>query len=223
MFKLTTPRSFTEDMFNKFFNYVKNGVLNIDLCNLQTEFQEVVFTIYTTAFAEAMSRKSFNVPSSNNFTQCFYNYFLSTQKTFINNEYKCFKERYNLFLRYLLALKTANEVLEDIISHTLSSDCKDALLKLTHCSLCAGNADTILSCPGYCNNVLRGCLVDLKEFGDVYTEFFGALKTTRQQLSSYDPFDAFTLFQTNMFNFAVNVIGSADTIKTAVSYCILKQ
>ena len=204
-------------MFNKFFEYVKNGVLNIDLCNLETEFQEVVFTVYTTAFAEAMAHKSLNVPSSNNFTQCFYNYFLSTQKTFLNTEYKHFKERYNLFLRYLLALETANEVLEDVISHTLSSDCKDVLLKLTHCSLCAGNNDTNLSCPGYCKNVLRGCLVDLKEFGDAYTEFFGALKSTREQLSSYDPFDAFNVFQTRMFNFVTTVARSADTIKTAVS------
>ena len=218
-FKLLAPRSFTghEDIFDQFFNYVKNGVLNIDLCKLRTEFQEVVFTVYTTAFAEAMAQRFYNVPSSDSFTQCFYEYFRNTQKTFLNNEYKRFKERYNLFLRYLLALKTANEVLEDVISHTLSSDCKDALLKLTHCSLCAGNADTILSCPGYCNNVLRGCLVDLKEFGDVYTEFFGALKNTRQQLSSYDPFNAFTLFQTKMIGFVTTVVGSADTIKTAVS------
>ena len=204
-------------MFDKFFNYVKNGVLNIDLCNLKTEFQEVVFTVYTTAFAEAMAKKSFNVPSSSSFTQCFNNYFKSTQSTFLNNEYKRFKERYNLFLRYLLALETANDVLEDVISHTLSSDCKDALLKLTHCSLCAGNTDTILSCPGYCENVFRGCLVDLKEFGDAYTEFFGALKSTREQLSSYDPFNAFTLFQTQMISLVMTVIGSADTIKTAVS------
>ena len=204
-------------MFDKFFNYVKNGVLNIDLCNLETEFQEVVFTVYKTAFAEAMARNSFNVPSTSNFTQCFYNYFKSTQATFLNNEYKRFKERYNLFLRYLLALKTANDVLEDVISHTLSSDCKDVLLKLTHCSLCAGNTDTILSCPGYCKNVFRGCLVDLKEFGDAYTEFFGALKSTREQLSSYDPFNAFTLFQTKMTSFVTTVAGSTDTIKTAVS------
>lgn len=175
--------------------------------------------MYTAIFVETMSAQFRLVPTTVSFRECFYNYFLITQNSTILAEYNRFSIRYNIFFKYLRGLQTARQVLGSVINHTLSSDCKLDLLQLTHCSLCAGT--TVRPCPNHCKNVIRGCLVELKEFGDVYSDFHKTLKRTKIVLEEYDPFAVLGIFQTNLLNFAFVVAGNVTSISSDVRELML--
>ena len=113
------------------------------------------------------------VPDTTTFRNCLKTnfYFVSNTREDVNQRIRTLEPRMNLLLRFLLALETSDSVLESIMDHVLSPECGDALLRLTHCKECSGTTSSSSSCTPFCQNVLRGCLVDLTEVGDVLQAF----------------------------------------------------
>ena len=210
------------DIIYNFFNYLRKGIRELDLCQLNNELQSMYFFLYSLVFNTRLNSNNLQFPphtpgSNFSFHQCFYQYFRDKQQSFISQEYARLNMRYQLFIHYLRGLHTANQVLKDLVKHTLSSDCQLNLLQLTHCSACSGES-SVMPCPSHCINVMRGCLVDIKELSTVYTEFYQILKTTSNLIeNSYDPYGALTVFQSKMITFIFTTNNGYEQIKSDVS------
>ena len=133
-------------------------------------------SVYYTSFKLQLESSGINVPNTQNFMDCVKNNF-STPETqnILNYRFRILEPRINFLFRLIIALKTSDHILEMIMDHVLSSDCGDALLQLTHCKECSGSPSSTPSCTQFCWNVLRGCLVDLTEVGNVLQEYATAL------------------------------------------------
>ena len=172
------------------------------LPDFQVELQSVFFEIYLRSFKLSIEITPGNtVPNTLAFRQCFYlNLFFPENRERLNQRYRILLPRLNLLLRYLLALKTSDSVLERIMDHMLSPECGDALLRLTHCKECSGTTSSSSSCTPFCQNVLRGCLVDLTEVGDVLQEFATQMDATKRKLNIDNPFQAIDLLSTTVLD-----------------------
>ena len=190
-----------DTLFDNFFVYLENGLLSKDLCDAETEFQELYFEVYLTGFANALQAGGGNtaVLDDSNFRSCFYEYFLEEEGDVLLDDYVNFKQRMNLLLRLIVAMETSDAVLGRVTEHDLSSECHDSLLRLTHCAECAGvNDESVLPCEHLCQNVLRGCVVDLYELGDVYNELYNAMRDARDTMDLYNPFDSIQQINTRV-------------------------
>ena len=180
-----------DDAFDQLFNYMENGIATLDLCDLEVQYQSMFFEVYMTALRiilniHGLSTDSLTDPNSRT---CFYEYFVEVHGPTISNEYHRVEQRYNIFLRYLQALTTSNQVLKTVLNHALSPECQDSLLRMTHCARCAGVNDySILPCKNLCLNVQRGCLVDIFELGVVYKDLYLVMRDAQDVMVAYDPF-----------------------------------
>ena len=190
-----------QHIFDGFYDYLKSGMTSLSYCNLDSKFQKMYFTLYTTVFVGAVTRQHFRtVPTGENYNNCFYDYFWNKKGNFTLDESKKFGIRYNLYFKYLRGIKVAENALASIMSHGFSSDCMKELTQLRSCSLCAGMS--LSYCPSHCINVMRGCLVDIEEFSSAYTIYNQSLSSTYNQLVYYSPFKALTILQTSFITFA---------------------
>ena len=209
-----------QNLFDNFYDYLKSGVRSLSLCNLDTEFQKMYFTIYTTVFVETLKQRFRQVPTGKPFEACFYGYFWDTQGNFTLEESKKFGLRYNLYFKYLRALKMANAALNATLSHTFSSDCQKKLSQMSSCSLCAGMVAPY--CSSYCSNVMRGCNVDLEELSHAYSIYNRSLYQAYSELVEYNPFGALKILQTRLIQFAISTSSSTTVIMNAVSLSLSK-
>lgn len=209
-----------QNLFDNFYDYLKSGVRSLSLCNLDTEFQKIYFTIYTTVFVESLKQQFRQVPTGKSFEACFYGYFWDTKGNFTLEESKKFGLRYNLYFKYLRALKMANAALNATLSHTFSSDCRKRLSRMSSCSLCAGMAAPY--CSSYCSNVMRGCNVDLEELSHAYSIYNRSLYQAYSELVEYNPFGALKILQTRLIQFAISTSSSTTVIMNAVSLSLSK-
>ena len=182
-----------DTVFDNLFSYLENGIMKRDLCNLETEYQSVYFEAYLLGFKSVLQYASIDTDplSDSDFRSCFYEYFMEVHGGTIGNLYHNVMQRYNMFLRYLQALDTSDQVLKRVLNHALSPECQDSILRMTHCAQCAGVSDSsILPCKDLCRNVQQGCLVDIYELGYVYRMFYNVLSEAKDKLDEYDPFGA---------------------------------
>lgn len=207
-------------VMDSFIDYLANGIRTLNLHNFEQEFQKVFFEVYLRIFKSVLERKSGEnnvVPNTGSFRQCFYdNFFLRDNQNELNMRFRVFNPRMNFFFRFLLALKTSDSVLTKTLNHVLSSTCGDALLRLTHCRECSGISGSLPPCAPFCHNVLRGCLVDLTEVGDVLSELATAMQAMRTKLKKFDPFAAFDLLPTIVLTVA-DTAGAVVNQKAMVS------
>lgn len=85
-------------------------------------------------------------------------------------------------------------VIEGVLDLPLSDQCQSAIMKMTHCSQCAGYSSSLLPCQGLCLNSLRGCLIDLADLVGPVRDFTAALVRLKDNLDSrYDPWVQITL------------------------------
>lgn len=209
-----------QNLFDTFYDYLKSGVRSLSLCNLDTEFQKMYFTIYTTVFVETVKQQFRQVPTGESFETCFYKYFWETQGNYTLDESRKFGLRYNLYFKYLRALKMANAALNATLSHTFSSDCRKKLSQMNSCSLCAGMAAPY--CSSYCSNVMRGCNVDLEELSHAYSIYNRSLYHAYSELIEYNPFGALKILITRFIQFALSISSSTTPIMNAVSLSLSK-
>ena len=216
--KLTSQAYFTfdETLFDSFYSYLTNGITNMDLSNLQTEFQTMYFKVFVLAYTEGLKRQySLEFETNDNFKTCVYGIFTAYHSNTMTTSYERMRTRFNLYLRHLWAVKTGDEVLRTVRSHSLSSDCKEAILRMAHCSHCSVHAPSS-ACSSFCTNTLRGCLVDLTEFGDAYSSYVNTLKASSDKLKQYDPFGTVNLLAGDLGGIVSLTITSLSVLKTQV-------
>ena len=205
-----------EDIFDEFYNYLKDGVSSLDLCDLETHFQSLFFSVYLTSFTESLERfDQLQLVTSKSTEKCIYNIFISDYETQLTTDFSRFRERYNLYLRYLWAQRVGDQVLESVLTHNLSSDCKNSILRLLRCSHCADVSQTSV-CISFCQNTLRGCLVDITLFGNVYEEYNDIMKKAKETVMEYNPFLVVNLITTELTNLVFDVVNDRTDIKTKV-------
>ena len=202
--KIINPQFNTPEIFDPFTNYVRNGILDLNLPSLKEQVIDMYFVVYHASFKASIERLSSTVPDTTAFRNCLKTkFFFNVSATIdgINQRYRTLEPRLNLLLRFLLALKTSDSVLESIMNHMLSPECGDALLRLTHCKECSGTTSSSPPCTPFCQNVLRGCLVDLTEVGHVLQEFATQVNAMKDIiLNRDDPFEAIDGLTNEMFN-----------------------
>ena len=213
------PGSNISNMFNPFYTYLDNGVKNFDLCDLKTQFEDMIFQVYLATFTGVLRQSSYITPTDTTFLQCLRGYVLSTYSTQLETDYQRLQQRFNLFFRWLTALRTGEETISEIQNYTLSNDCINALFKLDTCALCSGEAVGVTICPGFCNNTLRGCLVDLTEFLAVFDEYVEVLESVQNVLNTYNPFESVNLLQNRVSNIIADFFSTnANALTNLVSY-----
>ena len=147
--------------------------------------------VYHVSFQLRLDNLRLGVPNTQSFRDCLKNNFSDPEtKDILDRTIRRLEPRINYLFRFLLAIKTSDSVLDTIKNHVLSPECGDALLRLTHCKECSGISSSSPPCTPFCQNVLRGCLVDLTEVGEVLQEFATAVQAMRNKLrsSTGDPF-----------------------------------
>lgn len=209
-----------DTVFDGLFNYVENGILKRDLCDLEKEYQSVYFEAYLAGFKSVLQHesKSTDPLSDPKFRACFYDYFTEIHGATIADQYHNVKQRYNMFLRYLQALDTSDQALKTVLNHVLSPECQDSLLRMTHCAQCAGVSDSsILPCKNLCQNVQRGCLVDIYELGYTYKKLYNSLKAAKDVLNQYDPFGAMQTITAEILKILDDFEDGYEAVATSVS------
>ena len=197
------PQFNNPGLFDIFTNYMTNGILTLNLPSLREQVIDLFFVMYHFVFKVSVEQLDQTVPDTTTFRNCLKTnfYFVSNTREDVNQRIRTLEPRMNLLLRFLLALETSDSVLERIMDHVLSPECGDALLRLTHCKECSGTTSSSSSCTPFCQNVLRGCLVDLTEVGDVLQEFATQMDALQNKiLNRDDPFEAIDGLTTEMFD-----------------------
>lgn len=208
----------SDDIFNHFFDYVENGITALDLCEIQSKYEDMIFKVYFATFKGYVEDNSYIIPTELPFEQCLRSYVLSIYEDSLTRDHRRLRERYNLFFRWITALKTAEQAVSKALNYALTTDCINAIFKLDACAQCSGKDESIAPCSSFCRNTFRGCLVDIYEFVAVLKELIDVLNSVQDTVSIYSPFDALNLIQ-NQVN---NIIGdffatNANTLTTAVS------
>jgi glypican 4 len=70
------------------------------------------------------------------------------------------------------ALTIAAEVAENMLQVAPPPDCSHALTRMSGCNVCQGRPNT-KACPGFCTNVMRGCLAYHSELETEWNSFVG--------------------------------------------------
>ncbi len=202
------------NIFNDFYGYLQRTVMTGNTCEIGQKFNRVFFEVYLAAYLVGTSS---TLPNSEAFRLCFYDYFLDENYDTLNNYYQEFTRSYNRTMHYLRVLRTADSVLVEVLSQSLSPLCKDALMKMTYCSECAGYSSSY-PCYGYCMNTMRGCLVDLSDLAGPFDEFAGAVVAMKDLLEGrYDPWVQFNLLLSNFLSMASGTYNRAGLIRSDVS------
>ena len=211
-------------LFDGIFGYLENGIVSKNLCDAEMQFQQLYFEVYLTAFTGALQQSGGDTQplSDPDFRSCFYQFFLQVKSEDLLTFYVRFKQRMNLLFRFVVAMETSDAVLRRVLEHNLSPECHDSLLRLTHCADCAGvNNDSVLPCKYLCQNVLRGCVVDVYELGDAYNDLYRTMKDARLTLDIYDPFSIVELMNVQVINLITEFLNGLST--TLVSDVSEKQ
>ncbi len=194
----------------------------MNLTKLQVEFQTLHFKVFLISFREGLKTSySSEIVTDNTFETCLYGIFNKHYGDSMTTDYNRLETRLNLYLRYLYALKTGDQVLEAILSHTLSSDCKESLIRMDHCSHCSTNqVDTAtVACYSFCLNSLQGCFIDLEEFGNAYANHVDELEIAKNKLLQFNPFESINLVLSSIYNIALNTFASLlPVIKSEVRH-----
>ena len=168
-----------KDAFTGLFNYFAEFLYTPDLCplagTLQSVLQELFKAVYIGQGGEDMKinpeRMSCFRNASNSFT------FLHLQEILTPLE----RQLYDLKL-FVDSLKMAEEIMHTVRGHTFSPSCVNALPRLKYCAYCGGFT-RFKPCLFFCLNTLRGCLADVAEIHQDFSQFLTALKTVSRDFS----------------------------------------
>ena len=188
-------------LYDDFYAYLQQTISTGNMCQLETRFKQVFFEIFLAAyFSNPTSVSTLNPLNTELFRTCVYNYFLELKGRDILTWYTGFTRSYNRTMYYFHALRTADAILESLLSHRLTNSCKTTLMKMSHCAQCAGYEDTT-HCQGMCLNSLRGCLIDLADLAGPFREFSDAVVQMRNSLEDvYNPWVQFNILEAHFYS-----------------------
>lgn len=208
----------SNEIFYTFYSYIHNGVNQFDLCDLQSKHEDVTFEVYFSSFQNLLADSSYITPTDEPFKTCLRGHVLSVYNSDISTIYRRLEQRFNLFFRWLTALRTGEQVLSEIRDYSLTGDCINALFKMDSCAQCSGEVLNVATCPGFCSNTLRSCLVDLYEFIEVFDEYTRVLGNVQDDIELYDPFQALNFLQNQVSNmvadfYSLNAVALTNTVR----------
>lgn len=150
--------------------------------------------------------------------QCFYSYFQREKGSEVHDWLNGFQRAYNLTMRYFRALRVVDRVVEAVVTrHHLSEQCKISLMKMVHCSHCAGYSGTTQSCNGLCLNTMRGCLLDLGDLVEPIQTFSQALAALKDRALTFNTFHQIDLLNSNVFTLIDSTSGDLFGVLSSVS------
>lgn len=76
---------------------------------------------------------------------------------------------------FLDALNLGVEVINSTNHLEIATECQQSLIKLLYCPICRGMV-SVRSCNGYCMNVVRGCLANMAEVDQPWSDYVTALE-----------------------------------------------
>ena len=175
-------------LLDTFTSYMTEGIRSLNLLNFKEHVADLLFSVYYYSFKLTLTNNAVSNISTVTFRSCLKEKFLITHESAALHLVSVLESKMNLLFRFLSALETSDRVLERITSHVLNSECGDTLLRLTHCETCSGtkSINSQPPCAPFCQNVLRGCLVDLTEVGEALREYATALEAMQKRLAYSD-------------------------------------
>ncbi len=154
------------------------------------------FKLYLATFLANPEAPS-DLQNTGELRQCFYNIFLESKESQIQNWLNGFQRAYTRTLRYFRALRVVDRVVEAVLNFRMSELCQRSLMRMTHCSHCAGYMDG--PCNGMCQNTLRGCLMDLGELAEPMQDFSEALVAMESEARAYNVYNQVTFLSSYFF------------------------
>ena len=204
------------EMFDRFFNYFENGIKSLDLCDIQSKYEDMILDVYVATFKGYLESNSYIVPTDLSFEQCLRSYGMNKYyRNSLSINSQRLTERYNLFLRWMTALMMAEKTLSKVLYYDLTADCIRAILKLDTCAQCSGKDESIKPCSSFCKNTFRGCLVDIYELATALEEFSNVLDSVQDTISTYNPFDAVNLIQNQISNIIADFFTTSASVLTS--------
>lgn len=207
------------NIFDDFYAFLQQAVLfSVDTCRLREEFYRVFFNTFHAAYvASPFSGVEGSLPDTEEFRQCFYDYFFELNKEDISIYFRAFTRSFNRTMYYLRAISTAESVLKSVMNQTLTKQCKDSIMKMTHCARCSGYPPANI-CKSLCVNTMRGCLVHLTDLSQPFQEFVHALVRMKEYLESvHNIWNNLTLLDVDFLEIVRSTVYSAATIRDGVS------
>jgi len=206
------------NLYDNFYAYLQQTITTGNMCQLGSKFNQIFFEVFLAAYvSNPATETAANLPNTDAFRTCFYDYFLELKGEQVATWYKGFTRSFNRTMYYFRALRTADAVLESLLSHRLTNSCRTALMKMSHCAQCAGYESTTY-CQGMCVNSLRGCLIDLGDLAGPFREFSDAVIRMRNSLEDvYSPWDQFNILESNFFTMVTTSFQQASNIAEGVS------
>ena len=160
------------------------------------------------------------IDNTEEFRQCFYDIFLETKGEELEIWLNGFQRAYNGTLRYFRALRVVDRVVNAVLGLDLTDQCKNSLMRMTHCAHCASFPSSTLTCPGLCLNTLRGCLLDLGDLAEPVRDFSQALVAMEDKAMENNVYDQITLLSSHFFELVLGSSNEFITIREEVSMLV---
>ena len=206
------------NIFDDFYDYLRDAMYTGSICEIGSKFMQVNFEVFLAAFLGGDSgAQSVELLKSAAYRTCFYDNFVNlySSELSITYSFRHFTNILNRTMHYMRALYISDHIIESVLSQGLTTQCRNAILKMTHCSQCAGHSSPA-SCSGLCLNTMRGCLVDLSDLAEPFRQFTQAVIWMKEQLEPL--IDQFTLIQPHFLNVVKFVEIQGQAIATEVSH-----
>ena len=153
---------------DEFYNYLNEAILTGKACRIGYKFNKFFFEIFLAILEADPNVDTSQYPNNDNFNLCLYDYYVETTAENVHQWFVGFTRSFNRTLYYLRALNTAEKLLDTVTNLEFTPQCKQALLKSTHCAQCSGFSSDIKPCRDLCVNTMRGCFMD---YADIYEPF----------------------------------------------------
>ena len=196
---------------DNFYAYMIAAVDTRSTCQLYDLFQRMLYNVYMSIYFVNTG----GTINTTQFLQCSYEYFVETNAQFVNTSLSGFAMSFNKLVLFLRALRVSSVVLESVASTPLTKPCVASLAKISNCSTCLGTSTGAAPCEGLCENILRGCLVDLAELVGPFQDYLNTVVDFKNNLLlDYNPWNQIVLVTNTIFKF-LTLVSHMDT--TAVS------
>ena len=199
--------------YDDFYAYLQQTIATGNICQLRSKFNQVFFEVFLAFYiSNPAAGRTESLLNTEAFRNCCYNYFMEWKGEQVATWYKGFTRSFNQTLYYMRALRTADAVLESLVTQRLTNSCSTAIMKMSHCAQCAGYEST--HCEGLCLNSLRGCLVDLADLAGPFMEFSNALVRMKNSLDVYGVMDT---LDSNLYSMGSTTFAQARDVAQGVS------
>ena len=163
-----------EGFFNELFAYLKTFLFHSDLCplegHLRSQMEKLVEYVYL-----GQTKKAINETSDPELQMCFNN----VSNAFVSSYLKDVQDPLEIQLTdlklFVASVNMAEHITKVVKTHSFSPSCISALMRLKYCAYCGGYGQ-FRPCLFFCINTFRGCLADLAELHEDYSDFMTALR-----------------------------------------------